>query len=188
MNHEREDQDLLERIAALPREIRPARDPWPEISARIGALEGVARAGRAAPRWRGASLAAAVLLAVAAGLLWNAQRQDIPAGDVPTGIAEAQSETALHSLLAATEAEYQAAFREFISIGQSRPRLEPRTIESIEGSWAGLREAEAALAAALAENPDDPFLNGRMLELRERQLGFLRQLAAMDQNNRRFRT
>ena len=182
------EQELLKGLAELPREIAPGRDPWPEISARIGALEAAARAVRPASRWRAASLAAAVLLTIAAGLLWNAQRQEIPAGAAPTGVAGTQTGTALHSLLAATEAEYQAAFREFISIGQSRPRLEPRTIESIEGSWAGLRETEAALAAALAENPDDPFLNGRMLELRARQLGFLRQLAAMDQNNRRFRT
>lgn len=188
MNHERDEQELLGRIAALPRELRPARDPWPEIAARIERLERTERSGRAAPRWWPAALAASLLLALAAGLLWNSQPQDIPAGRPAMETSTAQAGTALHSLLAATEAEYQAAFREFISVGQSRPRLEARTIESIEGSWAGLREAEAALAAALAANPDDPFLNDRMLELRARQLGFLRQLAAMDQNNRRFRT
>jgi hypothetical protein len=188
VNQERDDKELLGRIAALPREICPERDPWPEIAARIERLDRAGRHGHPALRWRPAALAASLLLALVAGLLWNAQRQDVPAGRPAMETAELQAGTALHSMLAATEAEYQAAFREFISIGQSRPRLEPQTIESIEGSWAGLRDAEAALSAALAENPDDPFLNGRMLELRARQLGFLRQLAAMDQNNRRFRT
>jgi hypothetical protein len=71
-------------------------------------------------------------------------------------------------------------------VGQARPRLSPRTIATLETGWADLRAAENALAMALAANPEDLFLRDRLLELRARQLGFLQQLASLDQNNRRL--
>ena len=36
MSHRIEEQELLQRIAELPREIQPHNDPWTSISARIG--------------------------------------------------------------------------------------------------------------------------------------------------------
>ena len=84
------------------------------------------------------------------------------------------------------EAEYQAAFREFVAIGESRERLEPLVVEQIESSWADMLRTENELSSALELNPNDPFLNMRMLELRERQLGFLRQIASLERKNRRL--
>ena len=49
-----------------------------------------------------------------------------------------------------------------------------------------LQETERALQEALAANPDNRFLNQRMLELRARQLGFLKQLAALEQTTWRL--
>jgi hypothetical protein len=49
-------------------------------------------------------------------------------------------------------------------------------------------QAERALQSALDEHPGDRFLNQKMLELRSRQLGFLRQLAGLDHSNRRLTT
>jgi hypothetical protein len=59
-------------------------------------------------------------------------------------------------------------------------------VEKIERTWADLRITETALTGALEENPGDLFLNERMLELRARQLGFLKQLVTLDRNNRRL--
>jgi hypothetical protein len=89
-------------------------------------------------------------------------------------------------LLDAIDAEYLAAFREFINVGDSRDSLAPQTVEKIEMGWADLRVTETALVAALEENPENLFLNERMLELRARQLGFLKQLITLDRNNRRM--
>ncbi len=85
-----------------------------------------------------------------------------------------------------TEAEYLAAFREFSGVGESRERMPTPVVENIETGWAELLQVEDALAEALAQSPNDPFLNRKMLELRARQLGFLRQLAALDHSNRRL--
>ena len=178
------DKELLKGLAGLPREIRPDRDPWQEISARIGQSQ---PGSEQRPQRRGLFLAAAasVVLALVAGLLLNSTS---PTGGVSSGQQVAQ-QVRVHpapGFLVAVDAEYQAAFREFISVNDSHNGLKPETVEKIESTWADLRVTETALAAALEENPGDLFLNERMLELRARQLGFLKQLVTLDRNNRRL--
>jgi hypothetical protein len=187
-----DEQDLLRRIAALPREITPARDPWAEIDARIGQTAGqTARRTRPA-HWRLLGVAASVALALMIGWLLGPEATTPPAVS-PAGQAEfAASATGPEPLsglrvsVAASEAEYRAAFREFIPVGSARANLSPQTVALIETSWDDLRSVETELAAALAARPNDPFLNDRMLELRARQLEFLRRLAALDSDNRRL--
>ena len=165
------EKELLSRLAELPREISPGRDPWPEISAR---LESTGSA-LSAPRWMLQAVAASLVLVFTAGLLlkplWN------------TGPVEVAGTP---GLLDTMDAEYLAAFQEFSNIGGSRSNLAPQTIEKIEMGWTDLRVTETALAVALEENPGDLFLNERMLELRSRQLSFLKQLITLDRNNRRM--
>lgn len=182
------EQELLQRIAALPREIRPARDPWPEIAARIATP--AARHSRL-PSWGILAAAASLVMAVAAGWLlapqWSGSRSapDVTL-QVSASAANPRAVSGLPAAVAASEAEYQAAFREFIPVGAARTSLSPHTITLIENGWADLRETEQRLAAALEANPNDPFLNDRMLELRARQLGFLQRLATIDMENRRL--
>ena len=167
------EKELLSRLAELPREMSPGRDPWPEISARLES-SGTGSA-LSAPRWMLQAVAASLVLVFTAGLLlkplWNTG---------PVEVAQTPG------LLDTIDAEYLAAFHEFNNIGGSRGNLAPQTIEKIEMGWADLRVTETALAVALEENPGDLFLNERMLELRARQLGFLKQLITLDRNNRRM--
>ena len=169
------EKELLNRLAELPREMSPGRDPWPEISARIESSGAGVGSTQPAPGWLFKAAAASIVLVFTAGLLfkpvWN------------TGPAEISGAP---SLLDTIDAEYLAAFEEFNNIGGSRGNLAPQTIEKIEMGWAYLRVTETALAVALEENPGDQFLNERMLELRTRQLGFLKQLITLDRNNRRM--
>jgi len=169
------EKELLNRLAELPREMSPGRDPWPEISARIEGSSTPAGSTHSAPGWLFKAVAASVVLAFTAGFLlkplWN------------TGPAEVAGTP---GLLDTIDAEYLAAFHEFNNIGGSRGNLAPQTIEKIEMGWTDLRVTETALATALEENPGDLFLNERMLELRARQLSFLKQLITLDRNNRRM--
>jgi hypothetical protein len=191
MSNRIDEQELLRRMADLPREIQPRSDPWSAISARLEprAIGRVADSRRRS--WALRAVAATVVLGVTAGILLGPRLSD-PLEPVPaTSVAQSQPDVSrqvdrLPAALVASEVEYQAAFREFIAVGQARSNLSAQTIASIETGWADLREAESALAAALAVNPDDRFLNKRMLELRARQLGFLQQLASLDQSNRRL--
>ena len=187
MSPKMSETDLLKHLADLPREIRPERDPWPEISSQIGRSHaGTGSSGQRSGWWLRAA-AASIVLAVTAGLLlnssWNENSRPIePMASNPADAAVGGAP----ALFKTADAEYVAAFREFINIGSSSAELSPQIIEKIEGGWADLRTTEEALVTALEQNPGDPFLSARMLELRARQLGFLKQLVALDRNNRRM--
>lgn len=191
MTHRVDEQELLRRIAELPREIRPANDPWAAIHARIAEPRRPDHHERRWQGWLAQAVAASVALALILGVVFGPRLADPPpaATGQPVAAASGVSAELPHSLPAmfeGSEAEYRAAFREFITLGEAKPSLSPQTIETIEMGWADLTAAESALKAALAANPDDRFLRERMLELRARQLGFLRELAALDQSNRRL--
>ena len=192
MNERLSESDLLRRLAELPREIQPGKDPWPTISARISGEPAERENAVSRSAWAGRAVAAAVAVAVLTGVwLGSVRESSRPPAQPVVAAAETTPEPAavstLAGVVAASEAEYQAAFREFIPVGDySRERLQPQTLENIEKGWADMRSTEAALNAALEENPNNRFLNDRMLELRARQLGFLQQLASLDLANRRM--
>lgn len=182
------EQELLKRIAGLPREIRPRHDAWDRISERLDEVENpvgpeAGRHRRWLPGWPVRAVAAAAVLAVVVVSLTGGPE---PIDREPALSQVAEPAAVTPRLLAGSETEYQAAFREFIAIGDSRDQIPAPTVEKIETGWADLRQVETALVGALAQNPDDPFLNKRMLELRARQLGFLRQLASLEHSNRRL--
>jgi hypothetical protein len=179
------EKELLGRISELPREIEPEHDVWPQISARIGAGAPESAAPERNRFWIPRAVAAAAVMAVAAGLLFFMNDAPTPP-ESPQLADERQLPGRFALLMEGNEAEYQAAFREFVAIGESREYLEPLIVEQIENSWVDMLRTENELASALELNPNDPFLNRRMLELRERQLGFLRQIASLERKNRRL--
>jgi len=186
------EQELLKRLAELPREIEPAHDPWDKIAAQLDEQD-PASAVEPARRSVSPSRAGWPMLAVAASAVLALTIVLLPRNEVAPGLPEVSSSEnsaanieAMPVLRAGSEAEYQAAFREFVAIGDSRNRIPAQTVEQIETGWADFRQIESALEDALALNPDDPFLNKKMLDLRAKQLGFLRQLAALDHSNRRM--
>jgi hypothetical protein len=180
------DRELTERLAALPREIRPEHDPWEDIRKRISRPAAAAASRRRFNRRPLVAIAAAVMLAVTAGILFSLKTSETQVAGGDAQWAAAHGDSAWPRGLAVSEAEYLAAFREFIPVGHSRESLPAKAVEKIELGWADMQSAETALAAALKKNPDDNFLNNRMLELRARQLGFLKQLATLELSNRRL--
>ena len=179
MRQSDDDQQLLRNLNRLPREIPPRVDPWPEIEARISRLRRARTSRLARNQWLMRAVAAVMVLGLAVGMImgprwaigpgpqWSvsADRGGAAAAGLPIGLAGSEAE--------------------FIGVGQSRPALSPQTIDHIATGWADLRAVEFAVTRALAKDPDNRFLNDRMLELRARQLAFLRQLASLDQSNRR---
>jgi hypothetical protein len=175
------DKQLAGELAKLPKEITPRRDLWPGIEAKLKPRAGDAVKVTRFGDWRSRAVAATVLVAFAAGMMLG--RQTGNNGDTP--VRAPAPDYALMGALAASEREYQAAFREFIPVGYARPYLADGDLESIETSWDDLRLAETALLSALQEYPDHPLLNQRLLGLRGQQLDFMKQLATLDQNTRR---
>lgn len=188
MNRKLTEQELLERLEALPREISPGKDAWLAIAQKIGVRSATDRQ-YSSNRWWFRAAAASVALALAAGILLGRQWNTAPRLPQPeswlASQAYAPQAEGLTGVLVASELEYQAAFREFVSVGESREYLLPQTVEKLDAGWVDLREAEAAMTEALRQNPGNAFLSTKLLELRSRQIDFLMQIAALDQNNRR---
>lgn len=193
-----DEKELLRRMAQLPREISPDNDVWTGISARIDEPSAQIAAGASRRHWPLRAVAAA-LLAVSLGLVLTAVWQVPPeraagladrsaAGPAPQAPPGPEQTEVFAGLLAGSDAEYQAAFREYLAVSPEPHQLSDVTLVQIETGWAELLRMETELVSALSADPDDPFLNGRMLELRARQLSYLKQLAALDRNNRRLST
>ena len=189
-NHEKghiTEAELIRRLGELPRHVEPRHDPWPQIRSRIS-RDGEARDSAGGASWF--RVAAAVALAFSLGIfLGKAWQVSGPAaGPAPQTALENGANGVIPSLggaLAGAEREYQAAFGEFTTLRHSAPQLKPSTIEAIERDWQEMLDAELALSAALDEYPNNAWLNKRMLELRDRQLAMLKQLAGLDRTSRR---
>ncbi len=181
------DKELVAAIQKLPQAINPRRELWPGIAARLlngGARGEDYRRDRQSSKrsgWRNQAVAASIVIAFFAGLMSGRQigTEDFPQTKGPVmGLA-------MQAAHEASEREYLAAFREFIPVGAARTLLETQAVENIENSWADLQQAESALLAALRDYPENTYLNQKLLDLRAQQLGFMRQLAMLDQFSRR---
>jgi hypothetical protein len=189
------EKELLDRLADLPREKIPGNDQWPGISAGIERSSARLGASGSGTRWWLQAAAASVVLALAAGLLLQPLLNDeVPssellvssAPDLDSAVEGGFTDPRIPGLHSMVDAEYVAAFREFVNAESSPDTLAAQTVEKIEMGWADLRVTEEALTLALEQNPGDLFLNERMLELRARQLGFLKQIVSLERNNRRL--
>ena len=175
------ERDLVKAIHDLPDAISPKRDLWPGIASRMTGARAPGGLPVRFPAWRHQALAASVAIAFVAGLMFGRQ---MGSGDLAP-VEAATPDLAMQSAMWASEREYQAAFRQFITVGAARTLLESQAVEYIEDSWSELQQAEAALLAALHEFPDNIYLNRKLLDLRSKQLGFMKQLATLDQFSRR---
>jgi len=181
-NGELTEAELVRQLGKLPRRVQPRNDPWPQIASRISA-QPAARSRLTTPWF---SLAAGIALAFAVGVFAGKNWQASPTQSFSNGdLVNRNSASNLEGALAGAEREYQAAFSEFANIGQSAPALQPATLDAIEHDWQEMLDAEAALSVALEQYPNNPWLNQRMLELRDRQLRMLKQLAGLDRTSRR---
>ena len=204
MNSTDDEQAPLEQMSGIPREIRPRTDLWPGIAARIDPASGIAsnttRPARPRfPVWASA-LAASVLLAVCAAVLLNRPWGTAAIAPEGRGLADSTPAAAMESPVqsvepqsglvarSAADAEYVAAFREYLAI---QPTAGPDLLlapDWIRATSGVLHEAEMELAAALEQAPDDPLLQQRMASLRAQQLDWLKRMAAVERNSRRIST
>jgi len=171
--------ELQGAIESLPRTIRPHCDLWPGINKRLETVDKAGKERYKAPFWRTPAMAAAVLLALTTGIFIGRGMDVEPAGQT----AQPVLQYALLGSVEAAEREYQAAFRELVPLNYSGLRLEGEEPDALRGSWEDLLQAESSLLAALAQYPTDIYLNEKLLDLRSRQLRFVKQLAMLEQNN-----
>ena len=183
MSQSHTEQEMLRKIALLPRELAPVNDPWLKISARIStnSRDSVAT-GEHTRLWPFAVAATALILVATALILgqpWISSSPGNSALSAPATPELAQQYPAA-ATTAASEAEYQAAFREFMTSGAAHASPAQPSMDAFGAGWSALRQAEVELQVALNQEPDNQFLNSHMQALRARQLELLQQITAAD--------
>jgi hypothetical protein len=177
MSHSPTEQELLGRIRNLRREVAPVNDPWPEISARIGAISRDGAATRRGTPLLPFAIAATVLIMAGTLLIsgqpWNSPRSFTVMQELTQLYPGAVTSTA-------SEAEYLAAFKEFMTLDRARAAPGLQYVADFDAGWSAMREAEVELKVALSQEPDSLFLIEHMQALRARQLELLQQITAAD--------
>jgi hypothetical protein len=173
------ESELLNAIESLPRNIKPQRELWPGINERLDAGSRADLNHQVTPLWRKPAMAAAILLALTGGIFIG-RGLDV---EIQDSVSQSVHEYAFLGTVRATEQEYQAAFRELVPLEYSGLQLEGAEPDALRGSWEDLLQTETSLLAALREHPTNIYLNGKLLDLRSRQLQFVKQLALLEQNN-----
>jgi hypothetical protein len=182
------DDRLMQAARALPREIRPERDLWPDIAARSGAEE-AAPAGR--NRWRlvGAVAAAVALVAVSSLMtLWLTDepapvvvRQGPPAG----GLAMPARSLPLEASFGAGYTlgpRYERARNELTrDLDQQLAALPEDTRALVNRNLAQIREALAEINDELSEDPNNVLLQQLLLAAYQDELAVLMNVNRMAQ-------
>lgn len=177
--------ELRSAAAGLPREIRPPRDLWPAIDARLDADEVVPlrRARRTLPasglsRWGlvAAALALVLVTAVVTAMLtrrWDqamalkleqaGEGPPAAAGTAPSGVAD-------------QEARFLAASQELLT-GLEGQRLAPETMAIVRRNLEVIDAAIVELRAALERDPGNGELTRMLLATYQRKIELLEQAA-----------
>jgi tetratricopeptide (TPR) repeat protein len=193
------DDVLAQAIAQLP-EMRPTRELWSGIHARIAqptTLRAVARTRSVSMSWSQLALAASLLMAVTVSLTWLVARQPFDSVDTPSGVVNlAQDKPGVIVVRAESEpmgsstgdimkanfadAQYDAAVADLEKILQDeRDRLDPRTVIIIERNLQTIDQAIREAREALDRDPANTYLNSHLADARRRKLELLRHATAL---------
>jgi hypothetical protein len=185
-------EGLLAAAAELPREIRPPRDLWAGIDARLDAPETEIPASTIAistrrrpsaglPRWAlvAAALALVVVTAAVSSMLTRRYDEAIAlklrraGGDAPAATGAPTGGT---PGAGDQEARFLAASQELLD-GLERQNLSPETMEIVRRNLAAIDAAIVELHAALERDPGNGELNRMLLATYQRKIDLLEQAA-----------
>lgn len=194
------DDALARAITQLP-EMRPTRDLWPGVHARIStrpvlselasSRRGQRVEGYVSMSWSQLALAASLLMAVTVSLTWLVARQPASTqtagagGREPVQVVRAESEpmgSSSGDILKANfaDAQYDAAVADLEKILQDeRDRLDPRTVIVIERNLQTIDQAIREAREALDRDPANTYLNSHLADSRRRKLELLRHATAL---------
>jgi predicted anti-sigma-YlaC factor YlaD len=180
---ERSTRRLLAHAAALPRSLAPARDLWPDVERKI-VRRGFAELFAWRQPWMLAA-AAAVVVAVLAGVVWQSE----PIGGVqtvaiPTAAGPSLEPAAIVPVadptLAEAEREYEAAAKTLLAVlVQRRSRLAADDLARVEDNVAVIDRALAEVREALAKDPVNPELNRMLVATHRKKVDVLRRVVRL---------
>ena len=180
---ERQLRALIAQAAALPEEIQPAADLWPDLAARLRGPEGlrlVPRTGLA--RWMGpmsVAAAAAVVVALSAAL-WT--RGSMPAGEhgATTGVVRPVALAGSSELLD-SEREYARATADLMAaIEAQKESLAPETRAVLDANLKTIDDALAQVRAALVKDPGNSQLAHLLTSTHQKKVDALKRVVRLN--------
>ena len=177
---------LIAEAAALPREILPARDLWPEVAARLRGREGarlVARPARATwPSPMAMAAAASVLLALTA-TLWVRGHGPRPPAEVTPGTLRTVASVDPGADLLDTEREYARATADLMAaIESQKAPLTPETRQVLDANLETIDAALAQVRAALRTDPGNGPLTHLLTSTHQKKLDALQRVVRLNRS------
>lgn len=178
---ERELRSLLAQAAALPRELTPARDLWPEIEKRLARGNLLGFPAKPAVRRAWLAVAAAAALVVAAGLALRSRgtaprEASLEAGGTPTNVALS---TQPAGVLEAEREYAKAASVLLAALDSTKERLSPQTLATVERDLQAIDQALADIRKALEKDPGSDALNHLLASTHQRKVKVLQQVVKL---------
>jgi len=183
---ERALRSLLAEVSALPEEMAPPRDLWPEVAARLGGPEG-ARGVLVRPavsRWArpaGLAAAAAVVIALSAALVLR-HREPAPAtaASAPQGTLQPAAAGAAPTDLLDAEREYASATADLMAaLDRQKDSLSPETRAALESNLKTIDEALAQVRIALRRDPGNAQLAHLLTSTHQKKIGALQRVVRL---------
>ncbi|PYQ53310.1 MAG: hypothetical protein DMF78_09255 [Acidobacteria bacterium] len=179
---ERLQRALLAQAAALPREVPPGRDLWPELAARLRGAEGARGVVRpSVARWvRPAALAAAaaVVVALFAGLWKRGPSPVAPASPMGTLVSAAAGTS---PALLEAEREYARATAALMAaLDQQKNTLSPETRAVLDANLKTIDDALAEVRAALQKDPGSAQLAHLLTSTHQKKLDALQRVVRLN--------
>jgi anti-sigma factor RsiW len=181
---ERRLRSLLAQAAALPRELAPARDLWPDIEKRLGRRTALSFSGARGVRraWLAGALAAAAALVVASGLaLRGGGVPALPGASTgPGGVPSRAGLSTEPAQVLEAEREYaQAASVLLAALDARRERFSPETLVAVERDLRVIDQALADIRVALEKDPGSGALNHLLASTHQRKVKVLQQVVKL---------
>ena len=170
---------LVSRAERMNRPIEPGRDLWPGIAKRLASKPGDTAASRLPSliAWLRPQLAAAALVVVAclAVLVWVLHVRS----EQPVQPATAAQPVPAPAPPTETDHEYEKTVANLQRQAHARLTLDPHLVSVLDENLATLDAAIASYRDALAEDPGDPQLRGRLHAARQKKLEVLQQVVTL---------
>ena len=175
---------LIAAAAALPREMPPARDLWPELAERLRGAEGARLVARPAlSSWRSpmAMAAAASVLVALAATLWVRGHGPRPAPGVTSGTLMTVASVDPGADLLATEREYARATADLMAALESqKAALSPETRQVLDENLKTIDEALAQVRTALRKDPGNGALTHLLTSTHQKKLDALQRVVRLN--------
>lgn len=177
---------LIAEAAALPKEMLPARDLWPEVATRLRGPEGARLVARPTlATWRSPmamAAAASVLLALTA-TLWVRGHGPRPATEVTPGTLQTVASVDPGADLLDTEREYARATADLMAaIESQKAALTPETRQVLDANLETIDEALAQVRAALRKDPGNGPLTHLLTSTHQKKLDALQRVVRLNRS------